>query len=132
MGNARKRADAELEAIYAEVPDMLDCKGLCHDSCGPINLTKREYQRIDMCGVQIPAVSEVVNKPSWSCPALTSDNRCSVYDVRPLICRLYGSVDIQSLKCQHGCVPKGGFLSKEKAAELVQRTVEVGGGEMPW
>ena len=133
MGNARKRADAELTAIYAEVPDMLDCKGLCHDSCGPIPLTKREWQRLDMRGVQIPDAMKAVEEIAatggeWSCPALV-DNRCSAYDVRPLICRLYGTVDIPSLRCTHGCRPKGGYLTDEQARLLIERALEAGGGE---
>ena len=133
MGNARKRADAELMAIYAEIPDMLDCKGLCHDSCGPIPLTKREWQRLDMRGVQIPdamkAVEEIVaTNGQWSCPALVN-NRCSVYEVRPLICRMYGTVDTEHLRCVHGCSPVGRFLTDVEARSLIERTLEAGGGQ---
>lgn len=31
------------------------------------------------------------------------DGRCSVYVVRPLLCRLWGMVD--KMRCPHGCVP---------------------------
>jgi Fe-S-cluster containining protein len=49
------------------------------------------------------------------CPALV-DGRCSVYDVRPLICRLYASAE--GLRCPHGCQPVSGMLSDADAGRL--------------
>jgi Fe-S-cluster containining protein len=53
------------------------------------------------------------------------NNRCSVYSVRPMLCRLYGLVE--GFECEHGCVPEGGLLSPEKGAEYLRRAVEIGG-----
>jgi hypothetical protein len=47
------------------------------------------------------------------------DGRCSIYEDRPLICRLYGSVD--KFACPHGCKPTGGFLPERKARKLLAR-----------
>jgi hypothetical protein len=48
-----------------------------------------------------------MGKPTWpdgqlTCPLLV-DNRCSMYDNRPLICRLWGI--IREMPCPFGCAP---------------------------
>lgn len=132
VANRRAAQDEALEELYAQVPDMLDCKGLCHDSCGPIPTTKRETQRLDMLGVKIPhmlvGLKKAMENEQWRCPALGEDNLCTVYERRPLICRLYGTVDTPMLRCSHGCVPKGGYLTDEQGSALLTRADEVGGG----
>lgn len=37
------------------------------------------------------------------CDKLTHDKRCSIYEDRPAICRIYGLT--RALKCPHGCIP---------------------------
>lgn len=125
----KQRADETLEAVYAEIPDMADCRGLCHDSCGPLVMTRRERQIAAEHGVAIPSGAEGMRLISadadWRCPALTDENRCAIYAQRSLICRLYGTVE--NMKCPHGCVPVGGFLTKEQASLLIGRAVVAGG-----
>lgn len=129
MSSSRRRADAALEELYAEVPDMADCRGLCHDSCGPLLMTTRERQRADIAGVEIPTAEQgliaIGQDPGWRCPALGPDNRCTIYAVRSLICRLYGTVE--DMRCPHGCVPVGGFRSSAWASDLISRVVAIGG-----
>lgn len=38
---------------------------------------------------------------TMSCPMLTA-NGCGIYEVRPVICRLFGAVDDPMLTCPHG------------------------------
>nr|BFE85808.1 hypothetical protein GCM10020093_084090 [Planobispora longispora] len=45
--------DAHYAELYAQVPDV-GCKGLCSDSCGPIDMHPYERARIRRAGVQIP------------------------------------------------------------------------------
>jgi len=45
------------------------------------------------------------------------DGRCSIYDNRPFICRIYGTSEI--LKCDD-CIPER-FLTKEETTELVHQ-----------
>lgn len=120
--------DAELAAIYDEVPDAR-CKGLCVDACGPLPMTVAEARRLRRAGHPIPhddvAMAELTLTGSYSCPALV-DGRCSVYELRPLVCRLYGAAE--ALTCEHGCRPAGGLLPKAKARELIGRAIDAGGG----
>ncbi len=49
------------------------------------------------------------------CSYLTEDRRCSVHDVRPLVCRMYGAAE--GLECPYGC-PSMGTLSRSQADSL--------------
>jgi Fe-S-cluster containining protein len=99
-----------LDEIYRAVPDV-NCKGLCADYCGPIMCSEAEWERVREHLGKIPSMT------SFSCPVLR-DSRCSAYAVRPLICRLFGAVEM--MPCPHGCRPKK-WLSEEKARELLFR-----------
>lgn len=125
----RQTADEQLAAVYAEIPDMADCRGLCHDSCGPLIMSKRERQIARERGVAIPTGEQgirlITADPEWRCPALTDENRCAIYESRSLICRLYGTVE--NMKCPHGCTPVGGFLTAHQASLLIGRAVLAGG-----
>ncbi len=46
------------------------------------------------------------------------DGRCSVYDDRPLICRMFGHEippieRMRPLECEHGCTHEGTFTTKD-------------------
>ncbi len=81
-----------LHQIYARVPHIA-CKGLCAESCGPIQMSKLEH--------------EILGEPpaAMTCTLLVA-GRCSRYEDRPLICRLWGVVP--EMPCQFGCQPEGG------------------------
>ena len=128
----RSDIDRELEELYAQIPDI-DCKGRCHTSCGPIRMSDRERSRIkETYKVTIRNSSGYDYPPQRvpSCPALTEDKRCSVYDLRPLICRLWGAVE--GMPCTYGCRPKNGgrLLSDEDAYKLIAEAQRIGGGNL--
>jgi Fe-S-cluster containining protein len=89
---------AKLDAIYARLP-TIDCRGLCAISCGPILLTKPEADRMKAAHPERRPLRTV----PIACTYLTKHKRCSVYAVRPLICRVWGLV--KRMSCMHGCVP---------------------------
>ncbi|PZG03838.1 YkgJ family cysteine cluster protein [Nonomuraea aridisoli] len=123
----RSDIDARLTDLYAQVPQP-DCKGLCADSCGPIDMHPRERQRARERGVTIPhhddALDQMERDGTYSCPALQND-RCSVYEVRPMICRLWGAVE--AMPCEHGCRPDNGLLSDGDGVELLRASLDIGG-----
>lgn len=110
-----------LERIYRAVPTV-NCRGLCAESCGPIDMAPAERARITDLGVTIPepvdALDAIAAGGSPDCPALT-DSRCSVYVDRPLICRLWGAVE--SMPCPHGCEVTPGLLMDAGAHTLLAR-----------
>lgn len=115
--------DAELDALYAELPSI-ECQGMCWDSCGPIEMTSAEHARIKReTGVDIPPGRFLRDGPS-ACPALGMLHTCTVYEVRPLICRIWGMT--RRLRCNYGCRPSR-LLSEPEAYEFIARALEISG-----
>jgi hypothetical protein len=91
-------------------------------------MTTRERQRIRQTGYRIKPVREAVTQEGeYWCEALTDKKLCAVYELRPLVCRLWGA--IERLKCPFGCIPKGGWLSDKEAYRLVEEADRIGGRE---
>lgn len=92
----------QVEKVYSEIPVSIQCKGLCQESCGPIAMTKVEWDRIvDKSGSE-PTVDD-----HGTCSLLV-DGKCSVYEIRPVICRLWGMA--KEMECPFGCEPSPGYL----------------------
>lgn len=115
----------KLDKIYDTIPS-LECKGFCHDSCTVIPTSKIETTRaIERLGYD-PFNIEF-NKPVTKvsdiprCGAL-KNNRCTMYDIRPAICRVYGVA--QGLDCGFGCKPKQ-IMSRDKAHEIFRKIEEL-------
>ncbi|MEV3986578.1 YkgJ family cysteine cluster protein [Nonomuraea sp. NPDC049758] len=121
--------DARLADLYAQVPQP-NCKGLCADSCGPIDMNARERQRIRARGVTIPhhddQLDQAAREGDYTCPAL-KDERCSVYADRPMICRLWGAAE--AMACPHGCRPEGGLLSDGHGSMLLYESLALGAAD---
>lgn len=133
MNRTQRRAlqDAQLDALYAQIPEV-KCKGHCHTTCGPIDMSKRERERIAEAGVDIPEVPDGVKLRDLdftNCPALTDDKRCGVYEIRPFVCRAWGSTEL--LPCIYGCVPDGGPMPMADEVVLQTEVSNVGGWSQP-
>lgn len=116
----RAEAIAALEDLYAQLP-RLECKGLCFDSCTAVDASELERERMRERGVELPmplahhrlqALIAVGKTPR--CPALGPLNTCTVYDVRPFVCRVFGMVRDPAdtlargpMMCDYGCIPDG-------------------------
>lgn len=114
-----QRVRTELRAIYREVPNV-HCQGKCWRACGPLWMTRLEAKRL----VRASGRPLKIVGPDLLCPFLTTDGRCSGYDARPLICRIFGAVE--KMRCPEGCVPDR-WLSDEEAGELIRRINKIGG-----
>jgi len=130
MGLTRSEKDAQLDELYARIPAIPGCDGRCWTSCGPIEMSDRERQRIRAAGTRITPYQQAMaanTGQGFTCEALTSDKRCAVYALRPLICYLWGAVE--GLPCVYGCVPEGGrYLSDAEAYRLIAESMRIGGG----
>lgn len=118
-----------LERIYRAVP-AVSCQGLCAAACGPVDMSTAERERIAARGVMIPPPQKALEailagERTADCPALLN-GRCSVYEDRPLICRLWGAV--QSMPCPHGCLVTPGLLMDAGAHTLIARSLDIRGG----
>lgn len=63
--------------------------------------------------------------PGYRCPALTEQGRCSVYEVRPMVCRTWGTNAAQP--CPHDCEINGEPLTPVQMLELINESLVVGG-----
>lgn len=127
-GGERPRLDAgavaELEALYAALP-ALACKGLCASSCARhVDASHVERERIAAVGVDLDAPTA-----DGACPALSraivASGRCTVHEVRPMVCRLWGAA--ASMPCPHGCSPEGGVLDDATAMTMLAASLQAGG-----
>lgn len=129
-----------LEAVYAKLPTM-QCKGMCQTCCGPIDMSLAERMRIEERGVRIPPMTETrvalwdanhkfdpaTGEPLF-CPALNLETGgCNVYDVRPIVCRLWGTS--ASMPCPHGCETTK-MLTDAEAMAFMMEAMQAGGGSM--
>ena len=105
-----------IEQVYQQVPNV-KCKGKCQEACGLIACSSAEAENMANNGIIPPQTKNHPTLGELTCTHLTNDGKCAIYEHRPLICRLYGAV--KKMKCPHGCQPKGGFLTEEKARELL-------------
>lgn len=122
----RRDIDAALAGIYARIPAIPDCDGRCWISCGPIGMTSRERARIRQAGYRItPEAEALASAETFWCEALTAGRRCAVYELRPLVCRLWGAVE--DMRCPFGCVPEGGFLPAEEGWQMIAEAEAVAG-----
>lgn len=99
---------ARLEAIYARLP-RIECRRLCQEYCGPIGMSDLERKRIEKVAHRLPLAG-----PDLRCNMLSPAGACSVYQLRPMICRLFGLTE--RLRCPHGCTPSRWLTEKEAAA----------------
>lgn len=117
-----------LEAIYRDIPKMT-CKGLCgwddktqDGCCGPLTLPVIERRRILQASGSVPKA----DAKTYLCNKYIN-GKCSVYPIRPLICRLWGTV--RSMACPHGCEPEQ-WLSARESVILIERLRAIGGPEI--
>jgi len=111
----------------------IKCKGLCSECCGPIGMHAAEWEHMGKPDIphqverngrimlpmaydmeQLHAMMQTGTGPD--CPLL-KNRRCTVYEVRPLICRLWGLTP--DMACPHGCVPER-WMSEPEARILLR------------
>jgi len=115
----RQKIERKLEDFYKSLP-TINCKGLCQNSCGPIAMTEFEHSRL------IEAAGSKLTLTKTGDCSMLKDGRCSVYKVRPLICRLWGLT--KEMQCPFGCLPTRwvsrdeGFTMLDKAHEITEST----------
>jgi Fe-S-cluster containining protein len=128
----------KLEALYATLPNV-NCKKKCQDCCGPILISKMEASRLEAkrgfirtdsvfkaakeLWLPSPAVIEsayigIKNDDfpnNMDCPFLDPVlGNCTVYRIRPLVCRLWGAIDHPLMRCPHGCKPDRELTNEEQ------------------
>jgi uncharacterized protein len=92
----RRRVDDHFDAAVARTPEAFACRAGCSRCCGVrFGVFAVEAERIATALASLePALRARVraqaDDPGHTACALLVDDRCSVYDERPLICRSHG------------------------------------------
>lgn len=94
----------DLERLYAQIPTFKCIPG-CTDCCGPVPFARIEWDRI----------SDQRAATGIKCPYANCG--CDIYAQRPLVCRIFGTVDDKKIECPHGCRPP--FLLRPEAAHVI-------------
>ena len=103
----------KLQFIYSKIPKV-KCKGYCSSYCSAIGLEKIEvlnildkYQEFE--GQKQIRFGEPQENGLIKCGYLDSNDRCSIYDRRPILCRLFGATEIM-LQCPMNCELEDGEI----------------------
>lgn len=110
----------QIEKLYKKIP-KIECQKKCEQSCGIIPLTNVELKVIEARVGKIKC--ETVH-----CPLL-KDDRCSIHDIRPLICRLWGVVDHDGMRCPHGCKVER-MLTNKESYKIINKALEIAKGDL--
>lgn len=92
--------EERLQKLYKRIPEF-ECEPGCNECCGPILMCKTEWAKFKE--------HKQIEKDSLDCPYL-ADGKCSEYENRPFVCRIFGAMDgaipERRLECPKGCKPK--------------------------
>ena len=70
-------------------------------------MAKIEWEKIKL-------VKRNPSKDCLTCDYLV-DSKCSIYNDRPFMCRLYGATTDAAIACPHGCAPNKPLSAKQAA-----------------
>jgi Fe-S-cluster containining protein len=125
----RDEAMAEVRAVYADLyrrPVERDCIGRA-DCCrfrltGRTPFLTRGEALVAAAAFRATGRKQLPEPSDGSCPLLSADGRCTVYDGRPFGCRT------------HFCKPAGGPYARREVIDLIRRLEEIDarlGGDGP-
>lgn len=100
----------EMQRLYEKIPKS-KCKAGCFSCCiNSVQMTSEELEKI--------GGYTYIDR----CPHLSlSEGKCTVYEHRPMVCRLYGTSEL--LKCEN-CVPEK-FLDEEETREILREYLKM-------
>lgn len=108
---------ALFDKLYKQIPTIA-CKGLCAEACGPIAATEFEVKRLEM------AANHPLTVDAELTCSMLKEHRCTVYEHRPMVCRLFGLV--KQMPCPHGCTPER-RLTDPEANRFMSKALDLGG-----
>jgi Fe-S-cluster containining protein len=82
-------------AALSNLDKCVNCPGLCCSIAGEVDVTKEEIAAIVMATGCVPEekfnLEELLIRKgrAAACVFLSDDNKCSIYEVRPAVCRDY-------------------------------------------
>ena len=94
----------EVAALYARIP-KINCRQKCQEYCGAVvqlgAYTEAERPEVERA-VREAEIVRSAGTSKLACDALDLHGRCTIYEARPAICRLWGVAEGMA-PCPHGC-----------------------------
>ncbi|HTX04073.1 MAG TPA: hypothetical protein VMD07_10365 [Candidatus Acidoferrales bacterium] len=116
----------EVAALYARIP-RIECRQKCQIYCGAIvqlgAFAEAERPGIERAFREAEVVPPADASP-LTCQALDAQGRCTIYPLRPAICRFFGVVE--DMECPHGCKPER-LLSHAEMTEILKALSAIAG-----
>lgn len=97
-----------LGELRARIPDF-QCIPGCHDCCGPVPFSPIEWRSIKD--------HRNFSLESSACP-YECKKGCDIYNDRPIVCRLFGTLITGKMICPHGFMPASP-LSEYEADQIM-------------
>ena len=97
----------KLRELYGKIPVMKCIEG-CTDCCGTVPFSREEWE----------AVEDKRPPPATGIKCPYADRGCDIYELRPMMCRLFGAAKLESLRFPHGCRPEK-LLSAAETSEIM-------------
>ena len=91
----------------------------CFECCGPVPCHPWESERIGLGDAESVTVEDLKSIEAIQCQFL-ENGKCSIYERRPFMCRLYGTVE--DLRCPYGKRPEI-LITKKQAVKLMKEYV---------
>lgn len=109
----------------------------CGECCGPIPVSTSEWNRIRIAVRQMPVKERVrlekQERPPLTCPFRDIENaRCSVYEVRPLLCQMQGLYEGLPCHYQPEMATKKGYELLTREHGLGLRLAGILGETLGW
>tara|TARA_R110000803_G_scaffold210841_2_gene284377 strand:- start:18099 stop:18542 length:444 start_codon:yes stop_codon:yes gene_type:complete len=116
-------------------PPTFACKDGCADCCktSVINMSAIEWEMLqpaaeeqDVHAIYVNGFYQLVPKNRLQCPFLSAANKCTVYENRPFVCRLYGTItdaEFPEWVCTENHHPDPP-LTKDQATDLFQAWIQ--------
>lgn len=117
-----------MRELYALVPEV-NCRGLCASFCVPVYMSHAEAAVVNAHASDASRRAgpcSALGVPR--CPKLSAQGRCTVYEHRPMVCRLWGAAS--QFECPHGCRPAGDRLTAQQCLELLLQSLQLGGTDL--
>jgi Fe-S-cluster containining protein len=108
-----------LREVYAEIPDLTGCPPGCVECCGPIVWTRAEWRRVPADAKRRAFGGDVPGDPpaavhGLGCRFAVKGVGCSIYDRRPLLCRMMAVAE--RLRCPK--LPGAPMMEPSRSAEI--------------
>ena len=115
------------DRVSSRIPEF-ECKQKCQEACGPVFWSEAE-QIVIVDWLQQRDRGEMLatDVRSLTCPYL-KEGLCSIHEVRPVLCQMYGATKDERMHCPFGCRPKKPI--KEKVVRRIFKRLLKGSDDL--